>query len=112
MTKIIAITGGIGSGKTTLSNYLKDVGFLVHESDKIVSEIYKNPTKHFIKFIKEKVSKRAVKKNKINKKEIANVIFINPKAKTALEKYIHKETKTSREAFIKKSNKHIQIIGV
>ena len=48
MTKVVGITGGIGSGKTTLSNYLKEKGFLVHESDVIVSEIYSKPKKSFI----------------------------------------------------------------
>ena len=43
MTKIVGITGGIGSGKTTFSNHLKKLGFLVHESDRVVSEIYTKP---------------------------------------------------------------------
>ena len=37
MTTIIGITGGIGSGKTTLSNHLKKTGYKVHESDQAVS---------------------------------------------------------------------------
>ena len=51
MTKIVGITGGIGSGKTTFSNHLKQLGFLVHESDKVVSEIYTKPKKKFLSFI-------------------------------------------------------------
>ncbi len=30
---IIGITGGIGSGKTTICNHLRDLGYLVYESD-------------------------------------------------------------------------------
>ena len=41
MTKIIGITGGIGSGKSTLSEHLKKLRFPVHESDKVVSKMYK-----------------------------------------------------------------------
>ena len=37
MTKLVGITGGIGSGKTTLSNHLKKLGYLVHESPLTVS---------------------------------------------------------------------------
>ncbi len=51
MTIIVAITGGIGSGKTTLSDYLKKTGFLVHESDEVVSDMYTKPSKSFISFI-------------------------------------------------------------
>ena len=54
MTKLVGITGGIGSGKTTFSNHLKKLGYLVHESDVVVSEIYSKPKKQFLSFIKEK----------------------------------------------------------
>ena len=105
MTKIVAITGGIGSGKTTFSNHLKKLGYLVHESDLIVSEIYTKPNKQFLNFIREKVSHDAVNNKKINKTEIANVIFSNNTIKKLLERRIHKEVQSSREAFIKKYTK-------
>ena len=111
MTKIVGITGGIGSGKTTFSNHLKKLGFLVHESDRVVSEIYTKPKKQFLSFIKEKISRDAIKHNKINKAEIANVIFNNNTIKRLLERRIHKEVQSSREAFIKKyTKKKIKII--
>ena len=105
MTKLVGITGGIGSGKTTFSNHLKKLGFVVHESDTVVSEIYNNPKKQFLSFIKEKISQDATNHNKINKAEIANIIFSNNKIKKLLEKHIHKEVQSSREAFIKKYTK-------
>ena len=105
MTKLVGITGGIGSGKTTFSNYLKKLGYLVHESDVVVSEIYTKPTKQFLRFIQEQISQDAVNHNKINKAEIANVIFSNNKIKKLLERSIHKKVQDSREAFIKKNTK-------
>jgi dephospho-CoA kinase len=103
MTKLVGITGGIGSGKTTLSNHLKKLGYLVHESDVVVSEMYTKPKKQFLSFVKEKISKDAVKHNKINKTEITNVIFNNKAVKKILETHIHKEVQNSREAFVKKN---------
>ena len=105
MTKLVGITGGIGSGKTTFSNHLKKLGYVVHESDVVVSEIYNNPKKKFLNFIKEKISQDATDHYKINKVEIANVIFSNNKIKKLLERRIHKEVQISREAFIKKYTK-------
>ena len=111
MTKLVGITGGIGSGKTTLSNHLKKLGYLVHESDVVVSEMYTKPKKQFLSFIKEKISKDAIHYNKINKAEITNVIFSNNKIKKLLERRVHKEVQISREAFIKKhTNKKEKII--
>ena len=106
MTKIVGITGGIGSGKTTFSNHLKKLGFLVHESDAVVSEIYTKPKKEFLSFIKEKISQEAVNHNKINKTEIANIIFNNKAVKKLLEIRIHKEVQNSRDSFIKKNKKN------
>jgi dephospho-CoA kinase len=106
MTKLVGITGGIGSGKTTLSNHLKKLGYLVHESDAVVSEMYTKPKKQFLSFIKGEISKDAVNHNKINKKEIANVIFNNNTIKKLLETRIHKEVQNSRDAFIKKNKKN------
>ena len=98
MTKLVGITGGIGSGKTTFSNHLKKLGYVVHESDAVVSEIYNNPKKHFLSFIKEKISQNVTNHNKINKTEIANVIFNNNKIKKLLEnskKTLDQEYETS-----------------
>ena len=48
MTKTIAITGGIGSGKSTFCSKLKEKGFKIHSSDEQVAKIYKNPEKKFL----------------------------------------------------------------
>ena len=113
MTRIIGITGGIGSGKSTLSNYIKKTGYLVHDSDKVVSSIYKNPKKNFIKFIKKCGLEKALKNNKINKKIITSEIFNNHELKKKFENYIHKEVKEQRKKFIKKNlNKKTKAIFV
>ena len=106
MTKVIGITGGIGSGKTTLCKHLKKKGYPVHDSDKFVSSIYKKPNKHFLKFLKKNVSKEVVQKDKINKIKVASIIFNKDEVRKKLEKYIHKEVKISRESFIKKNRKN------
>ena len=106
MTKIVAITGGIGSGKTTISKYLKKNNFAVHESDSAVSQIYIKPNKLFLSFLKKNVSKEAVTRNKIDKQKIAEIIFNDKKIKQKLEKYIHKEVKKSRDSFVKKNIKN------
>ena len=106
MTKIVAITGGIGSGKTTISKYLKKNNFAVHESDSAVSQIYIKPNKLFLSFLKKNVSKKVVTRNKIDKQKIAEIIFNDKKIKQKLENYIHKEVKKSRDSFVKKNIKN------
>ncbi len=103
MTKVIGITGGIGSGKTTLSRYLKKTGFCVHESDVVVSNLYKKPNRTFVEFLKKNISNDVVKRGKINKKLITKTIFKNKKIKKKVEAFIHKEVACSRADFIKKN---------
>ena len=105
MTKVIGITGGIGSGKTTLSKHLKKNGYLVHESDKLVSSIYKKPSRFFLNFLKKNVSKEVVQNYKINKKKVANIVFYRDEIRKKLEGYIHKKVGASRDNFIKKNRK-------
>ena len=81
MTKIIGITGGIGSGKTTVCDYLKKNNFAVHESDRVVAQMYSKPNNSFLYFLKKNISKEVVKNNKIKKQKITNIIFNNPKTK-------------------------------
>jgi len=103
--KIVAITGGIGSGKSTLSKYLKRK-YPVYESDKAVSDLYKKPSKSFFNLIISCGLELAIKKNQIDKNLIKDVFFNNPTIKRKIQKHIHRELKTSRAIFIKK-NKHL-----
>ena len=103
--RLIGITGGIGSGKSTISDYFKKKGYPVHDSDAAVSELYKNPNKFFLELLHSFDIKNIIKDKKIDKKIVAKNIFINKKLKNKLEKYIYKEVRIKREAFIKKNLK-------
>ena len=51
--KIVGLTGGIASGKTTISNFLKKKKFAVHDSDYVVKKIYNNPSAVFVQHLKK-----------------------------------------------------------
>ena len=105
MTKIIGLTGGIASGKSTITKFLKKQKIPIHDSDEVVFEIYKNPSRDFIKYLHKIKLHKAINKGKINKPTIRNIIFKDKKIKKYLEKYIHTKVKKSREQFIKKQKK-------
>ena len=103
--KIIGITGGIASGKTTISNFLKMKGFAVHNSDSVVKSIYTNPTTTFIRYLKKINLKSSINGKKIDKKIIREEIFNNENKRRKLEKFIHNKVKKSREHFLKANRK-------
>ena len=106
MTKTIAITGGIGSGKSTFSNEVIKRKYKLMDSDKEVSNLYKKPTKDFLNYLIKIGLGDSIKKNNIDKKTIREKVFTNKTIKLKLEKYIFKIIRQNREKFIKKGIKN------
>ena len=102
MTKTIAITGGIGSGKSTFCSKLKEKGFKIHSSDEQVAKIYKNPEKKFITYLRTIGLSKSISKKNIDKKIISKIIFENKQIRKKLELYIFKIVRKKRSDFIKK----------
>ncbi len=102
MTKTIAITGGIGSGKSTFCSKLKEKGFKIHSSDEQVAKIYKNPEKKFVTYLRTIGLSRSISKKNIDKKIISKIIFENKQIRKKLELYIFKIVRKKRSDFIKK----------
>ena len=101
MTKTIAITGGIGSGKSTFCSKLKEKGFKIHSSDEQVAKIYKNPEKKFITYLRTIGLSKSISKKNIDKKIISKIIFENKQIRKKLELYIFKIVRKKRSDFIK-----------
>lgn len=100
---IIGLTGSIASGKTTILNFIKKQNIPVYDSDECVSNLYKKPTARFINYLKKISLAKAIKKNKIEKQIIRNEVFYNKEKLKYLEKFIHHQTKLSRDRFLKKN---------
>ena len=108
---VIGLTGGIASGKTTITNFLKNKKFAVHDSDSVVKKIYSKPEPKFLSYLKKTNLKNSIKGNKIDKKTIREEIFKNTEKKKLLEKYLHARVKKSRDIFLKKNRqKKTQIV--
>ena len=101
MTKTIAITGGIGSGKSTFCSKLKEQGFKFHSSDEQVAKIYKNPNKKFVTYLRSIGLSKSISKKNIDKKIISKIIFENKQIRKKLELYIFKIVRKKRSDFIK-----------
>ena len=102
MTKTLAITGGIASGKSTFCSKLKQKGFKIHSSDEQVAKIYKNPEKKFVTYLRTIGLSKSISKKNIDKKIISKIIFENKQIRKKLELYIFKIVRKKRSDFIKK----------
>lgn len=107
--KIIALTGGIGSGKSFALSVIKGAGFYTVSCDEIVAELYKK--RWFLKELK-KIFPFAVYgkiRLKVDKKIIAKEVFVNGEKREKLNALTHSKV---LERALKKSNKHGRKKGV
>lgn len=84
--KKIAVTGGIGSGKTLFCRILKDMGYDVFSCDEIYGKLIGEEP--FLKLLRARFPD-CVSNGKLNKKHLAERIFANPGDKEALEAFVH-----------------------
>jgi dephospho-CoA kinase len=85
---VIGITGGIGSGKSTVSNFLHSMGYSVYNSDERAKEMYLIPS--IKKEVKVLLGEQAYNGDEtINKKFIAEKIFNEKYLLEKLNNIIH-----------------------
>lgn len=87
----IGITGGMGSGKTTLSNILKNMGFPVYNTDKAAAEIMKSEEKIISKIKKIFGEDIYDESGILDKKKLASLIFKDVEKLEAVNRLIHPE---------------------
>jgi len=84
----VAITGGIGTGKTTISNMFADKGVPVFNSDEIAKEIM-NTNSLLKNEIVTAFGDKVYDKNKLNKEYLSDVIFNNESLLKKINSIVH-----------------------
>jgi len=84
----VAITGNIGSGKSTFTKFLFEAGYPVILADDISKEILAGDPEVRIEVINE-FGAQSFLENKINKKYIADNIFSDPKKLKKINSILH-----------------------
>ena len=85
---IIGITGGISSGKSFFSNYLKEKGFFVICADEISKKITEKNQKGYFEIIKNFDNILDENQN-VNRKELGNIIFSDFSKRKLLNEILH-----------------------
>ena len=100
----IAITGNIGSGKSTITRIVRELGFKVFDSDQEVEKAMKK--KDLINKISEEFKSKIpglIKRNKIDKVKLGEFVFSNTKELKKLEQIVHPKVWESKEKFFDKN---------
>ena len=74
--KIVGLTGGIGSGKSTVLNEFKDLGIKTYSADNVAKTLI-NTNRALIDSIKKVFGNNIYQKNKIDTKQLSKIVFQN-----------------------------------
>ena len=78
MGKIIGITGGIASGKSTVTEFLRQKGFQVVDADAVVHQLQKSGGRLFQVLVEHFGEKVLLENGELNRPLLASLIFSNP----------------------------------
>ena len=107
----VAITGGIGSGKSTFANYLASKGYVVINADDISKDILASDESIIKKIIKE-FGNDSYKDGKLNKKFIAAQVFSNPAKLNKLNSILHPRVLQKIDTIIEKKYKDDKFVFI
>lgn len=98
----VALTGGIGSGKSLVGEYLEHLGAIVFDSDQLARDVVERGTPGFDAVVK-RFGDGILTEGQINRAKLAEVIFSDSAARADLEGIIHPRVKEMSDRIIARS---------
>ena len=84
----VALTGGIGSGKSLAGEYFELIGATVIDSDQLAREVVERGTEGFDEIVVA-FGDEILRDGNLDRAKLAQLIFEDPKAKSTLEAIVH-----------------------
>ena len=86
--KVIALTGGIGAGKSTVAQFFSELGANVIDADQLARIAIERGSEGFDEVI-ARFGEKILSNGDINRKALAEIVFSDAAAKRDLEEIIH-----------------------
>jgi dephospho-CoA kinase len=87
--KVIGLTGGIASGKSTVAQFLKELGAVVIDADKVGHEAFKPNTESFREVIDAFGKEVLTPDGPIDRKKLGQIVFSDSEALNRLNQIVH-----------------------
>ena len=105
--KKVAVTGGIGTGKTTVSNLFEKIGIPVFNSDKIAKELMHNDKQLKSDIIKAFGDESYIN-NKLNRAYLSDIVFNDETLLDKINSIVHPQvTKEFNQWLLNQKSKYI-----
>lgn len=102
MTKIIGLTGGIGSGKSTIATYIQSLGYPVYIADLEAKKIMETP--EMAARIEATFGADYVRNQQVNREKLAQHVFQNPEALQQLNAIVHPAVQKHFEQWVQQQS--------
>lgn len=109
--KIIALAGGIGSGKSTVSRVLRSMGFEVYDCDSEAKRLMDTDIE-ILRRISVEISADAVTDGVINRRLLAEVVFNDETLLATLNSIVHSAVIDDIHRWVKELSKTSQLLFV
>ncbi len=111
--RLIGLTGGIATGKTTVSNYLRDrYGLPILDADIYAKEAVEIDSPIFQKIIQRYGSEIQLENRALNRTKLGDIIFNNTDEKAWLEAQIHPYVRKRFQEVIDSLDNHIIVLSI
>ena len=113
MYKVIGLTGGIASGKSTASDYIRSLGFEVLDADVYARKVTEKDSAGYHKIIEAFGTDILDENKEIDRRKLGEIIFNDPKERKKLNGISHPEIRrmmnADQEAFLKHNHVFLDI---
>ena len=99
----IGITGGIGSGKSTVAKLFEVLGIPVYYADNAAKQLM-NENETLKQQVQKEFGNEAYTNGKVNRKYIADIVFANPEKLELLNSLVHPVTLQDAEEWMNKQD--------
>ena len=97
---LVGLTGGIGSGKSTVSRMFCDLGCLIIDADLLAREVVEPGEPAYAKIVAEFGTQVLDAEGQIDRKKLGAVVFGDPAKRKRLEEFTHPEIRQRQAAIL------------
>ncbi|RKR05944.1 dephospho-CoA kinase [Flavobacterium sp. 90] len=108
MTKVIGLTGGIGSGKTTIANYFATMGVPVYIADDEAKKVMQSQS--IVNEIKATFGGALFENDVLNRAKLAEIVFNNADQLAKLNAIVHPAVKRDFEIWLSEHKKYQYVV--
>lgn len=110
--RVIVITGSIGTGKSTAVNIIKNFGFIVLDSDKIVHEGYNRNSELYHNVVNYFGTEILNEDKTINRQKLGKMVFNDGKKLELLNKIVHVYVMDTLKKGIEESKSEVVFLDI